>query len=195
MRYLLIAVMMLLLVGCTAAHQKQPGHFRKEKYVNRQIGFSLTFKAPWQIFTSPRNLSPDLRSTYQFYQRQNHEVLYVGKLGGPYVTAAATASKPSVDLDLYVRIFLALAHKAIENVLSREALSINDIPMIKLEYVGRMGETRVTHLEYYMDIADRRVRVIFTAKVGAYEDMKPEFEGIISSIQLAREIGTPRGEM
>jgi hypothetical protein len=186
---------MLFCLNCSTSHQDQPGFFRKERYVNSQIGFSLTFKAPWQVFTSPGAVSPDLRKIYQFYLRQNHEVLYVGKLGGPHVIAAATASKPSVDLDLYVRIFLALAHSAIETVNSREAVVIKDIPMIKLEYIGSLGEKRAAHLEYYMDIADRRVRVIFTANVGAYEDMKPEFEGIIRSVELVSKIEAPRGKM
>jgi len=183
MRYFLIICTFFNFIGCVFQHPGQIGGFRKEKYINHDIGFSLTFKQPWQIFTSPAQIPSDLKQTFHFYQQQNHEVLYMGKYQTADVLAVATASKPSVDLDLYVRIFLALAHGAIETVISREAVVVKDIPMIKLEYIGIMGKDRANHLEYYMDVGGRRVRVIFTASVDLYRHMKPEFERIMRSFE------------
>ena len=184
MRNFLIFGLLLLLVSCASIKQQHPANFKHHQYVNSEIGFSLAFKAPWQVYTSPENASPGIRPIFSVIQQQNQQVLYVGLYDDMKALAYATSSRPSVGLDLYVSVLLALAHDSMGPVISKEKETINDISMITLEYFGKLENSRAIFLEYFFDVGKTRLRFGFVADHEIFENLRKEFETVIQSIQV-----------
>jgi hypothetical protein len=184
MREFFIFGLLLIVVSCASIKQQHPGNFKHHKYVNSEIGFSLIFKGPWQVYASPENASPGLRQIFSVIRQQNQPVLYVGIYDDMNVLAYATSSKPSINLDLYISVLLALAQSSMGPVISKEKETIHDIPMIRLEYFGKLENSRAIFLEYFFDVGKSRLRVVFGADSEIFENLRKEFESVIRSIQV-----------
>jgi hypothetical protein len=184
MRKFLIFGLLLIPVSCASVKQQHPASFNHHKYVNAGIGFSLIFKSPWQVYTSPENASPGLRRIFSVIRQQNQQVLYVGLYDDMKALAYATSSRPSINLDFYVSVLLALAHNSMGPVISKQKETINAIPMIKIEYFGKLENSRAIFLEYFFDVGKTRLRVAFGADYEIFENLRKEFEAVIESIQI-----------
>lgn len=173
----------VLLCGCAGRmEQYYPDRWYTQDriYQNETLGFALMYRAGWRIQTAFREMSREQRTVARTLRGQGAELLYVGataegaygtraivehlnKTPEDFAAALRAANAPSLDKDMGVGIFMA-----------------GQVLCMKWEYVFR----GLRFVEFLFSAASYNVRIAFWTTPERYEEFLPEFEAIMTTLNL-----------
>jgi hypothetical protein len=177
------ALFFLILVSCAPAiKQFYPGNYFPEDrtYVNKTLGFSLTYRGNWEIITDPNGMKDNKGYAKELHETGT-ELLLIGftveKTQGTRCIAA-NLNETSVE---YAEEIQRINKDQIDSDSGSSDDTVNGVPMVTWRYAK--GEYRF--IEYFFTIDTYNIRVAFWTKPRLFNKFLPVYEEIMGTLSLS----------
>jgi hypothetical protein len=181
------AVIVLLLLACAPQiHQFYPDTYYSEDrvYENKPIGFTLTFRGNWIMFTDPNELDGPTRGFAAQLQERKAELLFVGTT----VERTQMVRGIAIHLNLPPREYAERTREINKgNVTEDEGLTdalMDGKYMVRWDYVS-MGARFV---EFFMTVDTYNVRIAFWSDPKVFDQFLPIYLDIVSTLGIAERL-------
>jgi hypothetical protein len=177
-----ISLATLLVVHCAAPlKQFYPGIYYPEDrtYLNKSLGFSLTFRGNWEIITNPNRMKENKSNAVLLHQT-GAELLFIG------YTVEQTQGTRGIVVNLnetnreYAEEIQKLnsSMEQIDSGLTDDTLS--NIPMVSWAY----EKDGFRFIEFFFKVDTYNVRIAFWTKPRLYPNFLPVYRDIISNLKI-----------
>jgi hypothetical protein len=170
---------LVLLVGCAGTIKEfYPDSFFSEDniYQNKPIGFTLTFRGQWHIFTDPNEMQGRLRGFAEELQEQGGELLFVGSTVERTQGVRGIAANLNAPAREYAERIRDINTVAVDSGLTE--MLVANVPMVRWDYY----DTGFRFVEFFFRIETYDVRVAFWTKPELFDAFEPVYLSIMSSI-------------
>ncbi len=170
---------LVFLVGCAGTIKEfYPDTFFSEDniYQNKPIGFTLTFRGQWHIFTDPNEMEGRLRGFAEELQEQGGELLFVGSTVERTQGVRGIAANLNAPAREYAERIRDINTVAVDSGLTE--MLVADIPMVRWDYY----DTGFRFVEFFLRVETYDVRIAFWTKPELFDAFEPVYLSILSSI-------------
>ncbi len=172
-------MILALLVGCAGPIKEfYPDSFFNEDnvYQNKPIGFTLTFRGQWHIFTDPNEMEGRLRGFAEELQEQGGELLFVGSTVERTQGVRGIAANLNAPAREYADRIRDINTVAVDSGLTE--MIVAGVPMVRWDY----HDAGFRFVEFFFRVETYNIRIAFWTKPELFDAFESVYLSIMSSI-------------
>jgi hypothetical protein len=174
---------LLLLLSCTPAPKqffKDTFYPADQLYDNRSLGFVLRFSGNWNVVTDPARMDKAGRTVAAALAASGAELLFMGRTVEGINASRGIVENLNRSNEQYLATVRALNAASIEEDLGAVNIAAGETMLIRWDYRFR----GLRFAEFLFRVGTYNVRIAFWTKPELFDDFLPEFEDIMSTLEL-----------